>query len=78
MYGPENKSQWKRVITWAPLKYLSDMWSKLHRVSFCRPSICIRYENTTAAMLDEALLSLFVSDSEDKEFSGFSADSDNE
>ena len=35
-------------------------------------------ENTTAAMLDEALLSLFVSESEDEEFSGFSADSDNE
>ena len=29
-------------------------------------------------MLDEALLPLFMSDSEDKEFSSFSADSDNE
>lgn len=32
----------------------------------------------TAAMLDEAPLSLFVCDPEDDEFSGVSADSDNE
>ena len=32
----------------------------------------------TTAMLDEALLLLFVSDSEDEEFSRFSADSDDE
>ena len=45
------------------------------------PLICVPYasslENTTATVLDEVLLSLFVSDSEDEEFSGFSADSDN-
>ena len=35
-------------------------------------------ENRTPVMLDEALLSLFVSDSEDEEFSGFSVNSDNE
>ena len=35
-------------------------------------------ENATAAMLNDGLLSLFVSDSEDKEFSGFLEVSDNE
>ena len=28
----EKKAQWKHVITWAPLKYLSHMRSKLHHV----------------------------------------------
>ena len=33
MYGQEKeKAQWKCVITWTPLKYLSDLWSKLCRV----------------------------------------------
>ena len=49
---------------------------KIHQSKF--PAGIVVLENTTAAMLDEAPLPLFMSDSEDKEFSSFSADSDNE
>ena len=58
------------------------MWKNCAVLTFCHLSICVQYtsilENTTAAMLDEELLSPFVSDLEEKEFSGFLADSDNE
>ena len=47
MWAPQTKPQWKRLITWAPLKYLSDARSKLHHV-YTQPStdlctICFQF-----------------------------------
>lgn len=75
MFLPELHSNIYNIFIWV-------MWKNYAVLTSCHLSICIRYtsilENTTTAMLDEELLSPFVSDLEEEEFSGFLADFDNE